>query len=425
MRYSHNQQRGLATLTITVVLLFLAAIMVLAANRVGIFDLRMSANEARHKEAFAIAEAGLDFASQRFSSEFRRIFNGTNSTTAATTLATILANSQVPSPTETDGSAPETDEPYFTATITPTGASYGSIPIYNVSATGVGADGTGTVTVQRQITMAFVFGGKIPDVPVIVGGAVGTSGNFNIVANPNSGGSGIPVSIWSNDDISASSSSATCHLQYYDGTNAQCSNPSGNVENITRGTNPATALTTYDSNYPDLLPNDANFPTDLFNFLFGVQRSDWATKMAEAASYGQMVSSCNDPINSLIAKGVNAGATFPLWWITGDCTLTGTLELGSASQPIILVIDDHQFTTSGNPKVNGVVYLFNNPDNVATPSASMGGTSEIAGSFISDVGGSAMQGSYSVKYDPNIIAGFTAGGSNYSFAYIPASWRDF
>jgi len=69
--------------------------------------------------------------------------------------------------------------------------------------------------------------------------------------------------------------------------------------------------------------------------------------------------------------------------------------------------------------------MFDNPTNPAQPSAQLGGTTEIVGSFISDVGGAAMQGSYSVVYDPNLVASFQANGSNYNFAYIPGSWRDF
>ena len=50
---------------------------------------------------------------------------------------------------------------------------------------------------------------------------------------------------------------------------------------------------------------------------------------------------------------------------------------------------------------------------------------EIRGSYVSDVGGAAMSGSYSVVYDPNLVNSFQTNGSSFNFAYIPASWRDF
>ena len=413
-----RNQQGVATIVVTVVLLVVMTLMVLFASRVGVFDVRMAANEARYKEAFAMAEAGLDYSTQRFSSEFVRLYDGDN---AGTTLATIVTNATVTANTEPDGTAPETNDPYFTVTVTDTGASYGGIPVYEFVSTGVGSDGTGTATVQRQITMASVFGGSVPDVPVIVGGAVGTGGNFNIFGNPNGAGEGVPVSIWSSGDISGTNSSATCHAEFYDGNNAQCSNPSGNTENISMGGDLAvlSPLTSHDPTVPDLLPNDPNFPTDLFAFMFGVPTAQWGLKFAEANANQQAVTSCAQ-IN---AAGTNAGVNFPLWWVTGECTISGTI--GSIDNPVIIVVDDNAFKGTGNNQVNGIVYLFDNPTTVGTPSAQLGGTMEIRGSYVSDVGGAAMSGSYSVVYDPNLVNSFQTNGSSFNFAYIPASWRDF
>jgi Tfp pilus assembly protein PilX len=427
-----NTQHGVATLTITVIILVIVTLMVAYATKVGVLEQRMAGNEVRYKEAFAQSEAGLDFATQKFNSAFRLSYNGAQ---ASTSLATILTSSAVGSATEADGTSPESGEGSFTVAITPTAVCFPvptppatcattptSIPVYSFVSTGLGPDGTGTATVQRQITMSHAMGGRAPEVPIVVSGAVGTGGNFNVVANPNNAGQGVPVSVWSNGGITASSSSATCHIQYYEGNNAQCSNPSGNLENITRGTNPATELTTHSSSMPDLLPNDPNFPADLFKFVFGIPRADWLTKKSEAIVNGQAVSSCT-PIATL---DINAGNSYTLWWISGDCTFSGGDEIGSDTKPVILVIDDGALQTSGSVKIHGIVFLFNNPDNGATPSAALNGTTEIQGSFISDVGGSAMQGSYSVVYDPNIINSFINGsGSNFTLGYVPGSWRDF
>jgi len=398
--------------------------MVIYATRVGLQEQRISANDVRYKEAFAIADGGLDHSTQLFASEFQRLYDGTDPTTSTTTLATILTNSAVSNQALGGGS--------FTVTATDTGSLAGSIPIYTFQSVGTGADGTGTATIQRQLTMAYVFGGTAPDVPVIVGGAVGTGGNFNVVANPNGGGDGVPVSIWSSDTISASSSSATCHMEFYDGNNAQCSNPSGNQENITRGTNPATSIGTYDVTMPDVIPDETvsdggRFPDDLFNFVFGISRSDYLIKKNEAASNGQLVSDCSE----IVTAGINAGDNHPLWWVEGDCQINGgTIGdiTSTPASPVILVIEDSEFGVSGNSQINGIVFLFDKDpaDVTESPTASMTGTTEINGSFISDVGGAAMSGSYSIVYNPNIIDAFSpANGNNFSFTYVPASWRDF
>ena len=413
------KQKGIASILVTVVILVAATIMVTFANRSIIFDIRSSANEARQKEAFSIAESGLNFAFEKLEQNFRTSYDGSSSANAATSLATILANSQVSTKTKVDGSNASSTEAGFTVTITDSGVSFGGIPIYTVVATGTTADGTGTAIAHRQVTMVNAFSGSTPDVPVIVAGAVGTSGNFNIVANPNGGDvPGAPVSIWTNDTITASSSSATCHTQFY--TGGQCSNPSGNAENITRGTNPSTAITAYSSAYPDLLPNSSSFPSDLFNFMFGLPKTNWEAKKIEVENKNQTATSCT----SVTTAGTAAGATYPIWWVTGDCALNGG-TIGSEDDPVILIIDDGEFSAQGNTKVYGVVYLFNNPSTSGTPSAQLGGTMEIEGAFVSDVGGNAMQGSYSVVYNPTLMGKYSSSGSSYSFSVIPNTWRDF
>ena len=370
-----NKQQGMATIIVAIVILVVISIMVLFAARVGVFDQRMSANEARYKEAFAIAEAGLDYAAERFESEFTRLYDGSTNATSNATLATILANSQFPNNTEIDGTAPEANEPYFTVSITDSGVSPtgSAINAYTVTSTGVGSDGTATATVQRQFSMAYVFGGAVPDVPIIVGGAVGTGGNFNIVANPNGGGEGVPVSIWtgpSGSPVQATSSSATCHFEFYVGNNAQCSNPSGNDENITRGTNPASSITAYDPTYPDIIPNDPDFPDDLFNFIFGVPRDSWQTIETQTkveSNNTQVTTDCS----AMVAAGTAAGQKFPIWWVNGNCSLSGGPTIGTTDNPVVLVVADGQLKVTGGAQINGVVFLFDKPGG-GSPSADFG-----------------------------------------------------
>ena len=410
-----KRQLGAATLVVTVVVLLVSTIMVTFANRSIIFDIRSSANEARYREAFAAAEAGLDFASQRFAANFRASYNASDSTS----LTSIVSAAQVGTLTKPDGALAGSGEAGFTVAVVDSGALVNGVPIFTVTATGKSADVTGTAVLSRQFSMVKALSGSTPNVPVVVGGVVGTGGNFNIVANPNGGNTfGAPISIWSNGPVTVSSSSATCQLQFYSG--GQCSNPSGNSENISRGTNPATAISAYSSLYPDILPNSGTFPTDLFKFMFGLDRANWQEKKAQAQAYDQVGTSCSD----LATAGANAGAIFPIWWIRGDCALTGGV-IGSTQNPVILVVDDGAFRGSGNTQINGLLYLFDNPSLASTPSAALSGTMEIVGSLVSEVGGSAMSGSYSVKYDPNVISSFENNGNQFTFSYVPNSWRDF
>ncbi|TAK61349.1 PilX N-terminal domain-containing pilus assembly protein [Methylobacter sp.] len=411
-------QQGMATLIVVIVVLIITTLMVFFATRVGIFDQRMAGNEVRYKEAFAAAEAGLDMAVQKFENQFKTNFTG------AASWATIIANSAIAAGTETDGTTAEAGESSFGVTLTDVGSLIGGMNVYRISSTGLSADGTGTATVSSEVTMKSILGGSAPDVPIIVNGSVGTGGNFNIVTNPNGGGDGIPVSIWTGGpspagDVSMGGSSATCHIQYYDGNNSQCSNPSGNTELLSDGD--GTTLTAQNTTFPDVLPNDPNFPDDLFQFLFGVTRADWQTVYEKANSRNQVVADCS----SLTAT---SGQTFRLWWVTGNCDMGSTQIIGSSANPVILVIDDHELDMGGGgARIYGTVFLFNNPSNVATPSADFHGSPAIYGSLVSDIGGSAMNGSYSIVYDSTINSNLVSSNSsaNYDMAFVPGSWRDF
>ena len=402
-------QQGMATLIVSIIVLIITTLMVLMATKVGMFDFRMAGNEARYKEAFTTAEAGLDFAIQKFENQFRNNFDGT-----AASWTTIITNSQFANKWKSDDTAAEAGEPSFRVTVTDTSALIGGVTVYRFQSTGYSADDSGTATVQREITMKQILGGSSPEVSVMAAGSVGSGGNFNIVANPNGAGNGIPVSIWTggpspNGDVTfASNSAATCQMQDYTGNNSTCSNPSG--EKLSSAGNIGS----------DILANDPNFPPDIFRYMFGVARIDWETVYSMANSNHQAVDSCS-------GLNTTSGQKFRLWWITDDCDISNQI-VGSPTDPVILVIDDHQLVDKGASGIlYGIPYLFNNPSNGDTPSADFTSSPAIYGALVSDVGGSTMNGSYSVVYDSASLGNLTSpnNSANYGIGYIPGSWRDF
>ena len=409
---ARNYQTGATTLIITVLILLIISLMVFFATRVGIMDQRMAGNEARYKEAFATAEAGLELAIERFVNQFQSGYTGSESWT------NIITNSTIASGTETDGTSAESGEPSFGVTINDTGASLSGIPVYEFVSTAVGADGTGTATIRRQVVMKKILGGSAFFVPIIYQGPVQTRSNLSIVANPNGGGSGVPISIWTGKtgaNIEMTSSSASCQREYYVGNNPQCSTG----ELLSQGD--GTILTSYNSTFPDVIPNDSNFPADLFRFVFGVEQKDWETVKAMAATYNHVVSDCS-------GLGDTSGQTFRLWWVTGDCNMGSSQIIGSMTDPVILVIDDHGLSmTGGAARIHGITYLFNNPSNAAIPGADLTGNAALYGAIVADMGGTFNQhGSFSIVYDSSLVDNLIDNDSaNFTFAYIPGSWRDF
>ena len=159
--------------------------------------------------------------------------------------------------------------------------------------------------------MKKILGGSAPEVSVMAAGSVGTGGNFNIVANPNGAGNGIPVSIWTggpspNGNVTMQGSSATCQLQDFTGNNSTCSNPSG--EKLSSAGNIGL----------DILENDVNFPNDVFQYMFGVARGDWETIYAMANSNSQVINDCS-------SLNETSGINFRLWWVVGNCDISNQI----------------------------------------------------------------------------------------------------
>ena len=75
----------------------------------------------------------------------------------------------------------------------------------------------------------------------------------------------------------------------------------------------------------------------------------------------------------------------------------------------------------GGARIYGVPYLFDNPSNNATPGSDFHDSPAIYGSLVSDIGGNAMQGSYSVVYEPTLLGNLTSltKSSNYGIALVP------
>ena len=183
-----NVQQGAATLFITVIILFATTLVIIYAAKIGLEDLRISGNDTRAKEAFSVAEAGLNRAMVAIQLD-HTIVTPTTSVTLGP--ATISAGSGT-----------------YTALI------YTTTNGIAVTSTGGTADGTGTAVVREQYGEESLFGAG-PDAPMIVGGTMPAVGGMEVIANPNGGGSGIPVSVWSSDTITFSGSGGSCQLSEY------------------------------------------------------------------------------------------------------------------------------------------------------------------------------------------------------------------
>lgn len=374
-------QNGAATILVAVVLLIAITLATFFAARVNIEEQRISANDYRAKEAFNAADAGLDHVMMRLES----------SSLLPVTLTETLNN----------GAS-------YDVTVTDVGTSWLAESI------GTSADGTGTATVRQNLDFYSLFGDGV-DAPLTVAGTAGISGSMEVVANPNGAGPGVPISIWSSDNITfGSNSSSTCNLDEYlaagspddellcDPTDCGCDFDSISSES--------------QGKQYDIVDNDPSFPTDLFLHTFNVAHEDWQVVKDLAASSGGVLESCDD-------LGPDASG---LYWIDGECQIAANMVVGSLANPVILVVDGN-LRLQGGAALFGVAYAFNNPDDADPDGGTIqiNGSNIVYGSVISDHDIDISSGTFHVRYDGRVINNIINGDEFQVLAKVANSWRDF
>lgn len=169
---------------------------------------------------------------------------------------------------------------------------------YNfVSVASLPGEGTRT-TVSQMLGQYLIFSPDSAKPPIVASGTVDVTGGLQVVTNPNAGGNGVPVSVWTRKNVEKTGTPNTCYydefIRYGGGTaewegvdtrilvcdDCSCAgdkslsyDASGNLQSEGMdildidGNTPATPITGQ-MNY-DVKPNE--FPCDLFEFVFGVK----------------------------------------------------------------------------------------------------------------------------------------------------------
>lgn len=376
-----TDNKGFTTLTVTLVLVAILAAVSAFIGKVLISDRRITSNEIEYRMAFAAAEQGV---------------------------ADAMAALRVDVTTPAVSGSVTTSQGVATYSVAMTIGS--SAPnIIDIVSTANLNDSIANVMVQAAERSIFTPGSSEgPAAPLLVGGAsTGISGNMTVVANPNGGGQGVAVSIWSGDDIAGSGSMQTCHLGDYDPDSGNCSDSISEKQG-------GTVL--FDS---DVVDNDPGFPTDMLEYMFGYSADEW-DKLEEMAT--AILSSC-------------AEVTPPGFFIVdggGTCDLK---DVGSSStNPVIVLIKDGNIVANGGDKFYGVVFSFDSDLTDATEfNVQLNGGAQVFGAIATNHGGDNLNGTFDVVYDKAIICVFSdcdetggggGGSSIVTIRNIPGSWKD-
>ena len=368
---SAHQQRGAMVIVTVVLLLVMVSLVTLYTGRVKSFEHKITLNTQNQKVSLAAAEAGIMRALGLLSEDSSWDGTAINEVLDGDSEFTVSAVRQI-IPRESN-----------------------TMTLLTLSSTGISGDGLSTTVLTEQ---AFIYSvlANPPDVPLIVKGGLAVSGNFEVAANPNGGGAGVPLSIWTDTTVDMDNGSgSTCGLQEFSDGNC------GTLTYSERGFKDA-----------DILDNDPTFPDDLMEYLFNVPEAEWAALRSDA---DLRLADCS----SLNANSVG------LIWVDGDCGLNANIVVGATTNPVILIVSDGDLTMNGGATINGMVFSFRKPGSVVDFELNMIGGARVNGVVASNHSVGHANGTFNSVYDAEVLEQIQQNDAFQRVARVPGSWRDF
>jgi len=426
-KHSPSYQHGAATLLVSIVLLLGITLITIFAARVGVMDQRIAGNEYRHKEAQAAADAALDQAAS-FITNNTGLYDGTiGGTYPWVDCATVasqfpcagssynLVYDPITSTTTIeslqDGGKGITlasgieSQTYLTYT---NSSSVGNI--LTAIGTGKSLDETGDAYAQTSYTqITLLTPGKIPPIMTPV---IKLSGSFTIVADPNGGGEGVPISAWvSTIDLSGGTASwQTCQLgSYRDGADI-CSETLDDTVTW-KACSCVVGETLSDSsttpNYDIVEVGSSQFPDSPFHYLFPAL-NDYDDILT--VPNVQEITDCSG-LESLAATFTKSTIVA----VSGDCSVPANSIIASRDGPILLVVRD-DLSINANTDLFGLAFGFQD--------VSLNGTATIHGSLIAEDPTNLSTGGYTQVYDEFVLGSFVEDLDSFGLAKQKYSWVD-
>jgi Tfp pilus assembly protein PilX len=317
-------------------------------------------------------------------------------------------------------------------------------PVITVFAEGLSADGTATAPVQQS---AYFYDGSanLSDFPasIMAAGSVGSSGTFNVVVNPDAGGTigNRPLAFWTKENVTFNSSSAATCYEGEVGVNGflgsttaadstqtattsdgktvtlqlcrtcVCPNAIANGSISNNSTTHEIDILDVDSNTGKWL--DAAFPSDVFKYVTSYATADYQSFKQNMISAGKMqeISDC----------GVLNTNSQNWYWFTGtECTISS--DVGSLAHPVML-ISQGNFKMNANNYFFGMIFAFS-PNN-STLNVALNGGPTVYGILVSNTSISLSNGTYKARYVPNLFDIASENAPIRRFGRLPGGWKDY
>lgn len=453
IHYPHRQ-RGIAALTIALIIVVVATIVTIGVTQIGVGEQKNMANEVRNKQAGTIADMSLDRAANYLRQNLRYVrATGSGGWMQSGAPLWVPCASNLTTPPCGDGTNNVFDqnwtayanvpnlaangEPltgtfitHFVARAAAPGLATPGTSTFYVISEGRSVDQTGQALIKRAYTIRPIIG-RAPDAPIIAAGNTDIGGSMSIVANPNGGGPGVPLSIWSGDDsdIASGATMQSCHVSEYlstDGADGidtdatgyslvrcpdcECPNTPQDLDRqISNQDTEGLDILDLDGNTEGVNPDTTNFPDDLFEYVFGIPRADYQSIKDQAT----IIADCS---------GLNSNSS-GLYWVTGNCSLPigGNSVIGSLDAPVALVVENGDLIMNGGGEFLGLIFMFDqNGDPI---DIQINGGPTLYGALVSTQDVDTGNGSYVARYEKGVLENLANVAA--TLTDVPGSWKDY
>jgi hypothetical protein len=363
-----SKQKGAAILLTVILLLIMVTLVTLYTGKIQSFEHQIVVNTQNQKWAQSSAKAGL------------------NQGLAMLNVNKILSSVEVSGNLEDNStfiiSAISEDLP-------------GSRKLVTIKASGKSADGLAKATVIEQ-SLVYPILLNPPPAPLMVKHGFSRAGEFEVVSNPDGLGASVPLSLWSDTVVILSGTGHhSCILSEFNEGNCSTNTYSDHSMKLA-----------------DIADGSASFPADLLSYLFNIPSTEWI-QLQQQADF--LLADCDT-------------LDFGSWgviWVNGDCDVSASKQIGSQSEPIILVVFDGNVVFQNDVAFYGLLFSFKPADSVKELDISMQTDSAVFGAVVTNFQLGTKSVLTRVVFQTDVMQQLQNSKRLQRVARVPGSWHDF
>jgi hypothetical protein len=361
-------QKGAAILLTVILLLIMVTLVTLYTGKIQSFEHQILVNSQNQKWAQLSAKAGLNQG-----------------------LGMLTVNKFLPD-VEISGNLEDNSTFIISATSDDLA---GSRKLVTIKASGTSADGLAKATVTEQ-SLVYPILLNQPPAPLMVQHGFSSTGEFEVVSNPDGLGVAAPLSLWSDAIVTLSGTRHhSCVLSEFNDGN--CSTNIYSDHNIKQS---------------DIADGSASFPADLVSYLFNIPAVQWI----QLRQQSDVVFADCDTLD------INSWGVI---WVDGDCDISASTQIGSHSEPLILVIFDGNVEFQNDVALYGLLFSFKPAGSVKVLDINMQTDSAVFGAVVANYQLGTQNVLTRVVFQADVLQKLQDSKRLQRVARVPGSWHDF